>query len=35
MSRILKILEKWKHGKQPVPKEQVFAILDRFFPGNW
>jgi hypothetical protein len=35
MSKIEKILEKWKHGKQLVPKEEVFAVLNKFFPGRW
>jgi len=35
MSKILKILEKWKHGKQTVPKEEVFAIPNKFFPSGW
>ncbi|MDP3025570.1 MAG: hypothetical protein Q8O10_08555 [candidate division Zixibacteria bacterium] len=35
MSKILKIIEKWKQGNQPAQKEEVFTILNKFFPGNW
>lgn len=35
MSKILKRLAKWKNATQPVPKESVLAILDRFLPDNY
>jgi hypothetical protein len=35
MSKILKKLEKWKNCKQPVPKGQVLAVVERYFPGNY
>jgi len=35
MSKILKILEKWKHRKQPAPKHEVIAVLNRYFPENY
>jgi hypothetical protein len=35
MSKIEKILEKWKQGKQPVPKEKVIAVLEKYFRHNY
>ncbi len=34
MSKIQKILKKWKTGKQSVPKDEVISILERYFPNN-
>jgi hypothetical protein len=35
MTKILNKLEKWKYGSQPVPKEEVIAVLKKYFPGNY
>lgn len=35
MSKIEKTLEKWKKGKQPVPKEKVIAVLEKYFRHNY
>jgi len=35
MSKIQKTIEKWKDGKQPVPKEKVIAVLEAYFPHNY
>ena len=35
MSKLEKILKKWKSSKQPVPKEEVFTVLNKFFPDGW
>ena len=35
MSTIKKVLGKWKTVKQSVPKEQVIAVLKKYFPGKY
>lgn len=35
MSRIEKVLERWKTTGQPAPKKVVIAVLDRYFAGRY
>jgi hypothetical protein len=35
MSRIEKVLGKWENTGQPVPKEQVIAVLEKYFPDKY
>jgi len=35
MSKIEKRIQKWRNIKQPIPKDDVFSILNAYFPGSW
>lgn len=35
MSKIEKVLDKWKTTGQPAPKKRVINVLDRYFPGRY
>lgn len=35
MSKIEKTLQKWKNAKQPARREEVIAVLERYFPGDF
>lgn len=35
MSKVEKRVEKWRTGKQPVPKDSLESVLNHYFPGCW
>ncbi|MBU0712650.1 hypothetical protein KKA87_12150 [bacterium] len=35
MSKVEKRVEKWRTGKQPVPKDSLESILNHYFSGYW
>lgn len=35
MTKIEKKIEKWKGAKQPVPKDEVIAVVKRYFPDSY
>jgi len=35
MSKIQKVLERWKTIGQPAPRKQVENVLERYFPGRY
>ncbi len=35
MSKVEKRVEKWRTGKQPVPKDDLESVLNHYFPNYW
>ncbi len=35
MHKIEKKLQKWRNSKQDVPKEELYSVLNHFFPEMW
>lgn len=35
MSRIQKRLQSWRNSKQPVPVNELYSVLDYYFPGMY
>lgn len=35
MDRIEKTLQRWRNSKQEVRVEELFPVLNRYFPGSW